>query len=69
MQRSRMYWLKEGDKNTIFFQMKATRRKDRKSVKYIRKEEGSKMTETNEIACEFTNYFKSLFQDQQTGEE
>lgn len=68
-QRSKMNWLKEEDKNTTFFKIKATQRKDKKPVKSIRKEEGSVVTERDEIMREFTNHYKLLFQDQSTGED
>lgn len=63
-QRSRMDWLKAGDKNTTFFKMKASQRRSRKIIKYIKNEQGTIVTEPEEIIVEFSNFYKKLFQGQ-----
>lgn len=63
-QRSRMDWLKEGDKNTTFFKMKATQRKAKKFVKFLKMEDGSIVTNSKVIIDEFSNYYKDLLQEE-----
>lgn len=61
-QRSCMDWHKEGDKNTTFFKLKATQRRNKKMVNCIRKDYGSMVTELDDITKTFTDYFSALFQ-------
>lgn len=60
-QRSRSDWLNDEDKNTVFFKIKATKRRDKKFIELLEKEDGSTVTEQKLILEEFVNYFKSLF--------
>jgi hypothetical protein len=46
-QRSRQEWLKAGDQNTIFFQNRATHRRRKNTIRWLRREDGS-ICNTNE---------------------
>lgn len=61
-QRSRMDWLKAGDRNTTFYKMKATQRKTKKFIKFIKRVDGSVVSEHQEIIDEFSIFYKELFQ-------
>ena len=60
-QRSRIPWLKHGDKNTKYFHSKASQRQRRNYVKGIRSEQGLWVEEMEEIAIVATDYFDNLF--------
>lgn len=65
-QRSRIDWLKGGDCNVAFFKAKASKRKEKKYVTALVKEDGTEATDTIKIMEEFKNYFKSLFSSSYT---
>ncbi|XP_075649758.1 uncharacterized protein LOC142620243 [Castanea sativa] len=60
-QRSRVAWLKDGDKNTRFFHTKATQRRRRNYIKGIFDETGKWCTQQNQIADAVVNYYQQLF--------
>ncbi|XP_075659172.1 uncharacterized protein LOC142629066 [Castanea sativa] len=60
-QRSRVSWLKHGDKNTKFFHAKASQRRRRNHVQSIKDRDGNWVEEIKDIAGVATNYFDSLF--------
>ncbi|KAL9666828.1 hypothetical protein QQ045_001171 [Rhodiola kirilowii] len=60
-QRSRTEWLKAGDRNTAFFKVKATSRRNKKWIQMLKKEDGAEVCNNDDILSEFTNYFKHLF--------
>ncbi|KAM0913489.1 hypothetical protein ACQ4PT_012126 [Festuca glaucescens] len=49
-QRSRQEWLKAGDKNTKYFQNRASHRRRKKTVRHLRRDDGS-LCNTNEGMC------------------
>uniref|UniRef100_A0A7N2N012 Reverse transcriptase n=1 Tax=Quercus lobata TaxID=97700 RepID=A0A7N2N012_QUELO len=60
-QRSRVSWLKHGDKNTKFFHSKASQRKRRNFIKGILNEDNTWVEEAGEVADVAINYFESMF--------
>jgi ribonuclease HI len=60
-QRSRAVWLQHGDRNTKFFHQKACQRKSRNWVDVIYDEYGEKISEEEDIARIFTEFFQNLF--------
>lgn len=60
-QRARSDWLKSGDQNTAFFKAKATRRKKRKTIDQLEKDDGVCIHDPLNILKEFANYFNLLF--------
>jgi hypothetical protein len=49
LQRSRVAWLKEGDRNTKFFHMKAATRMKKNKITRLRKEDGNLTQDKNEM--------------------
>ncbi|KAL0010846.1 hypothetical protein SO802_005954 [Lithocarpus litseifolius] len=60
-QRSRILWLKHGDKNTKFFHSKASQRRRKNFIKGIQCTQGNWVDEEEEIAKVATDYFDNLF--------
>ena len=59
-QRSRISWLKEGDRNTGFFQAKARARSRSNRIKLLKDDSGRTFTEQEDLeklACEFYHVF------------
>ncbi|XP_012842431.1 PREDICTED: uncharacterized protein LOC105962665 [Erythranthe guttata] len=61
-QRSRVQWMKEGDRNTGFFHAKATIRKRNNWVHRIKNDLGEWTDNKAEIEQVIANYFSSIFQ-------
>lgn len=60
-QRSRICWMKEGDKNTKFFHRIANGRRRRNQIEEITDEEGVKWVEEEDIERVFELYYANLF--------
>ncbi|XP_050241304.1 uncharacterized protein LOC126690225 [Quercus robur] len=60
-QRSRIPWLKHGDKNTRFFHSKASQRKWRNHIQSIKNAEDVWVEEESDIAGVALEYFETLF--------
>lgn len=61
-QRSRANWLREGDKNTRFFHLKASARRKKNRIEGIWNQENVWIDDTEKIEREFHEYFTSLFE-------
>jgi hypothetical protein len=64
-QRSRVQWLKDGDRNTSFFQAKCKQRKRQNFIQSLRGEDGVIFHEQKEIQLMGMNYFSTLFTAQE----
>jgi hypothetical protein len=60
-QRSRIEWLREGDRNTNFFHRKSTWRKKKNTISKLKKDDGT-FTNSVELMGEITTgFFKDLY--------
>lgn len=59
--KSRVNWLKEGDRNTKYFHAVTTERRKRNRIHSLQTEGGAWDSEENEIAGEIAKYFENLF--------
>ncbi|KAH9747206.1 reverse transcriptase domain-containing protein [Citrus sinensis] len=60
-QRSRVEWLKEGDRNTKFFHAKASSRKKKNRIWGIMNKQNSWVEDEEEVDKQFCDYFAELF--------
>lgn len=63
--KSRVTWLKEGDKNTKYFHAVTSERRKRNIIEMLQKEDGLKCKGEEEIAKEIASYFENLFTSSQ----
>ncbi|WMV13595.1 hypothetical protein MTR67_006980 [Solanum verrucosum] len=61
-QRSRIQWLKHGDKNTKYFHRMATAHKRINSIEKL-EVNGRELTDTDEIKTEITNFYQKLYRE------
>jgi hypothetical protein len=61
LQRSKIDWLKEGDRNTKFFHSKAVWRAKKNKISKLRDSEGTVHSSTNVLEQMSTDYFKEIF--------
>ena len=61
LQRSRIMWLKEGDRNTKFFQSKSVWRARKNRIKELHDAAGNVYTDTDTMSNMATSYFKEIF--------
>jgi hypothetical protein len=66
MQRSRVDWLREGDRNTRFFHSKAIWRARKNRIKKLKDEEGAYQTDQGTMGRLATKYFRELFTADET---
>jgi hypothetical protein len=62
LQRSRINWLREGDRNTKFFHSKAVWRARKNRIKKLRDDNGAWQDNVQVMGQMATNYFKNLFE-------
>jgi hypothetical protein len=60
-QRSRVTWLREGDRNTKLFHRKATWRAKKNKILRLKKEDGSTTQNTAEMESLTTSFFQNLY--------
>ena len=60
-QRSRVEWLKEGDKNTKFFHSKASTRKKQNRIWGVMNKQNRWVEDGEEVVKQFCDYFTELF--------
>ena len=60
-QRSRVMWLREGDRNTKFFQRRATWRRKKNSIRKLKKEDGSGVENVKDMQQMATEFFRNLY--------
>ena len=60
-QRSRISWMKHGDRNTKFFHFKATQRRKKNHISGIQNAHGQWVEELEEVVKVVTDYFDNLF--------
>lgn len=60
-QRSKQFWLREGDQNTKFFHNYATGRKKRNQIKKLKDKNGVWKENKDELQQIITEYFEDLF--------
>jgi hypothetical protein len=61
LQRSRISWLKEGDRNTKFFHRKATSRAKKNKIKLLKKDNGEVTKEKKEMESMARDFFQQLY--------
>jgi hypothetical protein len=61
LQRSRVAWLKEGDRNTSYFHQKATGRAKKNKIRLLRKEDGQITKDKAEMEGMAREFFRQLY--------
>eukprot|EP00253_Pinus_taeda_P021219 PITA_21219 len=62
-QKSRIRWLKEGEKYTKFFHNTTIQRRMHNNITHIQNEQGAKLEKHEEIEAELLNYFKQVHKE------
>jgi hypothetical protein len=65
-QRSRVQWLRAGDKNTKFFHMRASQRKKKNKICKLKKEDGTVSMEADDLGRMTTRFYKDLYRSEGT---
>lgn len=61
LQRSRITWLKEGERNTKYLHRRAIWRARRNHIQRLRKEDGSWCSVPSDMECMAASYFKEVY--------
>jgi hypothetical protein len=65
-QRSQIQWLAEGDKNTRFFHLRASKRKKRNKIYSLTRQDGSTIEDQDEL-CQMTrDFYRNLYTSEGT---
>ena len=67
-QKSKLRWLKEGDKNTQFFHAIVKGRRKRNRLQKLRKPNGEWIVNEEEVGREITTCYEQLFKSSAIGE-
>lgn len=65
-QRSRVTWLKEGDRNTRFFHLRASQRRKRNRINKLKRVDGSFTEVDEEMAALTTTFYRDLYTSEGT---
>jgi hypothetical protein len=68
-QKSRIQWLKEGDKNTRFFHNSLIQRRSRNHIVEIKAPDGSTKVKKEDIENELLHYFQNLLSKPEVNQE
>jgi hypothetical protein len=63
-QRSRVQWLREGDRNTAYFHAQASQRKRVNKIENLEREDGSRCATWDENCTEVQSFFQNLYTSQ-----
>lgn len=63
-QRSKVYWLADGDTNSKFFHASASARKRKNTIKQLRDSSGNWITSQEDLCALVRDYFTSIFSSQ-----
>eukprot|EP00253_Pinus_taeda_P027023 PITA_27023 len=63
-QKSRIRWLKEGERNTKFFHRTIVQRRMHNNIPFLQKQDGTRIEQHEEIEKEFLTHFKEVHQEQ-----
>jgi hypothetical protein len=67
-QRSRVDWLREGDRNTAFFHARATARRRTNKITVLVKDDGTRCTDQEGIKKLAGKFYEDLFTSEPTGD-
>jgi hypothetical protein len=67
MQRSRVAWVREGDRNTKFFHRKASWRHKKNKVRKLRRSDGTWTMDPGEMENMSREFFEGLTRDENLG--
>lgn len=59
-QKSRIRWLKEGERNTKFFHRTMIQRRMHNTISFLQKQGGERVEDHTEIEQELVNYFQDV---------
>lgn len=66
LQRSRVLWLQQGDRNTNFFHQTVNGRRKRNTISRLHDTNGNWITNEGKIKEELVGYFKDIYKREET---